>query len=131
MTLKEKEQLRNIILLILEAGRPGLTLREISNKAQLRDFNNPDSDFEDALDWLTAHGFPQYKKGGHERGDNPLRRRTHRIARTRRPLLGRGSGLLRGREAERIIHCPDCPQKRQEVFLDEIRNHRRKNFVRT
>ena len=59
MTLKEKEQLRNIILLILEAGRPGLTLREVSNKAQLRDFNNPDSDFADALDWLTAHGFAE------------------------------------------------------------------------
>lgn len=59
MTLKEKEQLRNIILLILEAGRPGLTLREVSNKAQLRDFDNPDSDFEEALDWLAARGFAE------------------------------------------------------------------------
>lgn len=64
MTLCEKEQLRRVLLLILEAARHGLTLREIANLAELRAFKNADAEFVENLEWLCAEGYAEETRTG-------------------------------------------------------------------
>ena len=64
MTLFEKEQLRRVLLLILEAARHGLTLREIANLAELRAFKNTDAEFSENLEWLCREGYAEEMRVG-------------------------------------------------------------------
>ncbi len=64
MTLFEKEQLRSVLLLILEAARHGLTLREIADLAELRAFKNTDTEFVENLEWLCAKGYAEETRTG-------------------------------------------------------------------
>ena len=64
MNLKEKDQLRRVLLLILENPRYAQSIGEIRNLAELRDFKNSEPEIVEQLEWLTAKGFVEETRTG-------------------------------------------------------------------
>lgn len=67
MNLNEKEQLRRVLLLILENPRYAQSIGEIRNLAELRDFKNPENELVENLEWLVCKGFVEESRTGMSR----------------------------------------------------------------